>query len=68
MTSDGKRRCEFEGCGREFTLPADAPHKRFCCAKHREAWHHAQRQLAMALLRKAKGQPQVAKSASDLGL
>lgn len=35
------RQCEW--CTKPFTPPPSAPHKRFCCSAHRDAWHARQR-------------------------
>lgn len=41
--------CDF--CQAEFARPTWAPHKRFCCSAHRDAWHSAERKRALAALR-----------------
>ena len=41
--------CEW--CGLPFALPAEAPHKRFCCRDHRDLWHGKWRQWERAQAR-----------------
>lgn len=41
-------------CGRPFSRPPDAPHKRFCSDAHREAWHKARREKDLAEVRRLR--------------
>ncbi len=50
MTATTHTHCDY--CSRPITQDPRATNKRFCCAKHRQAWHGEQRAKAMALLRK----------------
>lgn len=51
-----RRACRLPGCQASFLVPTSAKNKEFCTAEHRFAFHAAQRQEAMALLRKATSQ------------
>ncbi len=42
------------GCGRRFTPPPSAPHKRFATAECRNAWHNTRHAEAMAAFREAE--------------
>lgn len=43
--------CELSSCRKPFTAPSWAPHKRFCCASHRAAFHKQEQAHALQLLR-----------------
>lgn len=52
MSAVAKRKCALPGCQQEFSPPAAAPHKKFCCVKHKDQFHsgeilRARRLLAM---------------------
>lgn len=47
-------RCAW--CGVSFAAPAAAPHKRFCSAEHRQAWHDARRKAAEESLRRSEAE------------
>lgn len=51
MTSEKleQRTCDC-GCGRTFTPPSSAPHKRFALASCRQRWHLDRRAEAFAAL------------------
>ena len=53
MPDTKKKKCDCK-CGREFVIPADAPHKRFASTECRNRWHRHQRELEAAQKAKSK--------------